>query len=330
MNRVIFTLLFVMCIAISGYTQDPQFTQIYASPLYTCPSFAGSTSGSRVILNFRDQWPAIPGAFVTTACSFDQFIPQVNSGVGVLLLRDWAGTGRLGTFTSAIQYTYNIKAIRYVNIRPSLQFAYGQRSINFNRLLFNDQLLHDDNVSIETPSFEKVSYADFGIGLLAYSHIFWGGFSIDHITQPNISLTDGIAQLPRKFTLFGGYKYAINGKIGENSEESVTGAFLYKSQAKYDQLDIGAYWYKKPLVVGLWYRGIPLLKRYAPGYQNNDAIAIMAGYQLDKIKFAYSYDFTISRLVLNTAGSHEISIIYEFNQNIHLKRKAAIIPCPKF
>ena len=120
--------------------QDPQFTQIYATPLYTCPSFAGSTMGSRAVMNFRDQWPAIPGAFVTCAFSYDQFIPAVNSGVGFLLLRDWAGSGRLGTMTTAVQYTYNIRAARYIHVRPSIQFAYGQRSIDFNRLKLGNLL----------------------------------------------------------------------------------------------------------------------------------------------------------------------------------------------
>lgn len=45
--------------------QDPHFTQFYAAPTYLSPAFAGTTIQSRFVLQFRDQWPAIPGAFVS-------------------------------------------------------------------------------------------------------------------------------------------------------------------------------------------------------------------------------------------------------------------------
>ena len=73
-----------------------------------------------------------------------------------------------------------------------------------------------------------------------------------------------------------------------------------------------------PLIVGFWYRGIPLFKAYEKGYQNNDAIAVLVGYQTEDFKVGLSYDLTISRIALNTGGAFEISIIYEFNS---LERK---------
>jgi len=65
---------------------------------------------------------------------------------------------------------------------------------------------------------------------------------------------------------------------------------------------------------------------------NNDAFVILLGYQWKDIKFGYTYDLTISRLISNTTGSHEISLIYEFNQNQKLLKKTRkiIIPCPKY
>ena len=42
--------------------QDAHFSQFYANPLYLSPSLAGATDGARIILNYRNQWPAITKA----------------------------------------------------------------------------------------------------------------------------------------------------------------------------------------------------------------------------------------------------------------------------
>ena len=46
------------------------------------------------------------------------------------------------------------------------------------------------------------------------------------------------------------------------------------------------------------------------------------------LRAGYSYDFTISRLVTNTGGAHEVSLIYKFD--IEQKKKFKPIPCPEF
>ncbi|MFA9210006.1 MAG: type IX secretion system membrane protein PorP/SprF, partial [Yersinia sp. (in: enterobacteria)] len=39
-------------------------------------------------------------------------------------------------------------------------------------------------------------------------------------------------------------------------ERSITPAFIYKAQGKFDQLDVGMYLTYEPVVFGLWYRGL--------------------------------------------------------------------------
>jgi hypothetical protein len=51
------------CMAAVG--QDYQFTQFYAAPVNLNPAFTGNTTQSRLVMNYRNQWTAIPGAFVT-------------------------------------------------------------------------------------------------------------------------------------------------------------------------------------------------------------------------------------------------------------------------
>jgi type IX secretion system PorP/SprF family membrane protein len=322
-------------ISINTYSQDPHFTQFYAAPLYLSPALAGGTAGTRAIINFRDQWPAIPGSFITYSLSLDHYFPKYNSGIGFFVFRDQAGSGQLGTTNIALQYAYNARINRKWSIRPGLQLYYSQRSIDFSKLIFNDQMQlgHQTSAaSTEIPPDKSVGYMDFAFSMVTFSSKSWFGFTVDHINTPNQSLLDGNSKVPTKFIFFGGYKHVVDGKSGSFTEESINFVYNYRAQGKFDQIDLGVYWMKMQIIVGIWYRGIEGLKSYKSGYHNNDMIALLAGYQYKDMKFAYSYDFTISRLIGRTAGSHEISLIYEFNQDQKVRRrhKIVVVPCPKF
>src|SRR5437879_1863948 len=77
--------------------QDPHFTQFYANPLYLNPAFAGSAHCPRINLNYRNQWPALAGQFITASFSYDQQISSLSSGIGLMALTDNAGEGTLNT-----------------------------------------------------------------------------------------------------------------------------------------------------------------------------------------------------------------------------------------
>ena len=334
-KKVVYILLiFVLAglFAGQGRAQDPQMSQFYAAPLYLSPSLAGSTDGSRAVANYRNQWPAIPKAFVTYMFSFDHYFYRVKSGAGFLFSRDQAGAGRLGTTNIGLQYSYRIRINKDWEVRPGLQCYFSQRSIDISKLTFFDQLSTGQSSSVEEINYlKRTGYLDFTASALVFSYKNWMGLTIDHLTEPNESLREDMSRIPRKYTVFGGTKIPLNQRLGKYGEEALTLSFLYKAQGKYDQLDIGAYWSKSPLTLGLWYRGIPGLKAYEPGYQNNDAVMIMIGYGLEDLKVGYSYDLTISRLATSSGGSHEISVIYEFwqEQKVRKRRKHLIVPCPK-
>lgn len=332
--KILFIFVLIITAELKLSAQDPQFSQFYAATTYLCPSFAGSTDGSRAILNYRNQWPSVPGAFVSTALSIDQYFPKVRSGVGFIFVNDKAGSGNLKNTNFGVQYAYNLSINRLWSVRPAMQVMYSQRSIDFNKLVFGDQLSFSGNATnsiVETLTTDQTGYIDFSTSAIVFSDKIWGGIAFDHLLEPNQSLTGSISNVPLKTSIFGGTKLFLKKSAGLYEEEYINVTFIYKHQDKFDQLDIGGYWFRKPLLVGIWYRGIPLAKSYKPEYINNDAFSIMAGIKYKQLVVGYSYDFTISRLISSTGGAHEFSIIYEFNQDQHLmkKRKKVIVPCPK-
>lgn len=326
-NIYILFLLIVTLIFKTGYSQDSQFSQFYASPIYLSPSFAGSTDGDRIAVNYRSQWPALTKSFQTYTLSYDHYFPHMKSGVGLLLYREQAGVSNLATTNIGIAYSYKFKFRSGWRISPGLSFFYTQRNIDFDALIFEDELLSDLTTGTnEQVILEKKADIDATFSMLAYNKNLWIGFTWDRILMPNRSLTGEVIEDPFKFSIYGGTKFSIFDRYNWASGQSISPSFLFKIQDQYTQLDLGLYWYQMPLVIGVWYRGIPVFKELA----SNDALAFLLGFKVDQFSIGYSYDLTISKLVGLTGGTHEISINYLFNQGVTKRERRKAIPCPSF
>lgn len=149
--------------------------------------------------------------------------------------------------------------------------------------------------------------------------------SKDNNIKPEQSLYDNTSKVPIKISVFGGVQVIRKGRLTRPIDESLSIAFLFKKQADFSQMDLGLYWYKNPLIIGVWYRGIPILKD-----QIGDAIILLAGYKTKYLHIGYSYDFTVSNLITSTGGAHEISFVYNFKLTRKHKKKIHAIPCPEF
>src|SRR5688572_18419885 len=120
-----------------SWAQDPEFTQFYANPLYLNPAFAGSARCPRFSINWRDQWPAISGEFVTYSASYDQHVEGVG-GLGLLVMNDKAGEGTLKTTNISGIYSYQLNVSREFSIRVGFQGTYVQKTIDWDKLTFGD------------------------------------------------------------------------------------------------------------------------------------------------------------------------------------------------
>jgi type IX secretion system PorP/SprF family membrane protein len=310
--------------------QDIHFSQFYASPLYLSPSLAGATDGGRLVMNYRNQWPGIEKAFTSYAVSFDNFFNTFNSGLGILLMQDKAGSAALTTTKAALQYSYNLQITGQWQVVPGIQFAYGNRSIDFAKLRFADEQIGGGaSGSWDDLSNEQAQYIDFASSVLLYNPSLWFGITADHLAKPNYSFLGEQMQLSRKYVFFGGLNLWTEKRRRIRGDRAFAGSFRIQHQEEFNQADIGAYWFNDPLEIGVWYRGLPLFKQNVENKITQDALVILFSYRHGPIRFGYSYDITISNLGWNSAGSHELSLIYEFNQNFRLRNRGRrpAVPC---
>ena len=332
-ERIAIAVLAFWCTWTPVRAQDAQFTQFHAVPTYVSPAFVGTGLQTRIGMAVRDQWPSIPGSFVSANFAVDHFMSELNSGVGLLVHHDKAGSGALRSTSITGQYAYEIELKRKVFLRPALQVGWTNHAVDLSRLVFGDQLVRGGGMgTLDDVEGVSVGYVDMGTGLLFFTPKMWLGASVHHLNRPDQSLLGNEARIPRRFSMHGGYRTRLRTPVIREQAQHVVFAFNYRAQEKYDQLDLGAYFEREPFFAGLWYRGIPLMKRYDRGYSNNDAIAVLFGVIVNDLRIGYSYDITISRLAGHSGGAHEITLGYEMVQR-HKKRSAAkrrIVPCAKF
>lgn len=337
MNQLLkITILYLLIQTRFVYGQDMHFTQFYASPLYLNPAFTGANVCSRATLVYRNQWPAVQKTYQSYLLSLDHYIAQQHIGVGLQCGVDEAGTGGLRTTIINPSFAYEIKLNKNMAMRFGVQPGITIKSINFNKLLFGDQIARGGNTgassvtTVETPTQSK-AFFDLGAGGLIYTSKYWAGASVFHINKPNESLygVEG-ATLPIKYSIHGGAKFQLNeDEKDPDLKKSISIVGHYRGQAEFDQFDVGVYYGQFGFTAGVWYRGIPGLKAYKPGYRNDDALAAVIGFQKDRLSIGYSYDITISLLQRLTKGAHEVTLSYQLcRPKKGVKR--ILISCPKF
>ena len=284
---LILTAAFVSWTGTSAKAQDPEFTQYFANPLYLNPAFAGSARCPRMTMSYRNQWPAMSGSFVTTAAAYDQHVETLSGGLGFIVMNDQAGRGTLSTTTAS-------------GIDPRRGFIYETQDI---------------------PRGGMVQAVDFSTGILGFTDKYYFGAAVHHLNEPNESLVVGTSRLPMKYTIHAGAVLPLQ-RSETGGESTISPNVFYRRQGEFQQLNLGLYVNKGPLVGGIWYRGI-MFTDY------RDAFIVTLGIKSDVVQFGYSYDLTVSELTPATGGAHEISMTIQFDCR-GKRSKFRTINCPSF
>ena len=304
------------------YAENPQFSQYYNSQLLIAPSFAGNSLGSRAYVSYRDQWAKLPGSYVTYSVALDNNFYAINSGFGLVAMRDVAGSARLGTTSATGLYSYRFNITDDWRIRPGISFSFAQRSLQWGRAIFPDVITEQGNdINTIEPFYDPYNYFDASSSVVVYNRRLWLGLCVDHLLRPNTSFARLDARAHMQWSQFGGINFPLTNSVGK-VPEVITLNYLFKMARDFRQMDIGLNWYRAPLLLGFAWRGLP-----ASEYPSYDCLIFSIGVAYNNMAFGYSYDFTVSILGAPTGGSHEITLSISFNEGSKTNKQGAI-PCP--
>src|SRR3981081_2904220 len=162
----------------SVQAQDPNFSQFFVSPLTLNPALTGKFNGNvRVAGNYRDQWPAISKAFITSTISIDapvltgRISPDDIWGVGVMAMTDKTANGILNSNYLSVSTAYHkgLDEDGRQQLGFGFQGSYATKRLDGSQLKFEREL--DLNGNWTLPSDEpiagrtvNISYFDFNAG----------------------------------------------------------------------------------------------------------------------------------------------------------------------
>lgn len=329
MRRNFSTVIRFMCLILSigqGFTlwaQDPNFSQFYNNPVYYNPGMTAIGNGFTFRSHARSLWTPIPGKFDTYSASFEaEAINKV--GLGVLAYSDVAGEGLLRTTGGNLYYSY--RAVDTRNFIFQVGFSGGviNKYVDWTKFTFSDQLDEVfgkiNNSTFIQPNFNSTTYADFGSGFaLRFNNksrksgtsykrsIVTIGGAVHHLTRPNDAFIGDKEKLPMKFTFHGNANLLIQKII-------YSPAFIFERQNQFQTFTIGASVVNKPFSVGFWMRN----RTYLMSGKSYDSFITTLGVNVpvnraSNLRITYAFDMTLSRLRTASIGSHELSLILDFD-----------------
>jgi len=337
MKRVLFFIFSACLVTLSSVAQDPAFSQFYASPLTLNPALTGKFDGKfRVAGNYRDQWPAISKAFITSTLSVDfGILPNRLSetdtwGVGIMAMTDRTANGILTSNYLSISTAYHkgLDENGLHQIGVGFQGSYAGKRLDGSKLNFEEEL--DQLGGWSNPTSEPingrsvgVNYFDLNAGVIyngstdGYNN-FYLGASFYHINRPKESFDGGFYLLNPRFTMHAGGYFPV----AENTNLHLSAVHSRQAGASNTIIGGAVAWNlnqdpENPtsFYAGSWYRF-------------GDAVIPYVGLEFADFRLGATYDVNVSSLktASQSRGGIEISLIYIKRHDQGRKN----IPCPKF
>lgn len=329
LNRFFAFLIPMMVLSVVAFAQDPQFSQFYASPVYTNPAFAGSSKVGRLVLNTRNQWPSVSGAFRTVNASYDEHFDVINGGFAIQAHYDEQGTGTLRTTGVNVTYAYQIPVSRSFTLSLALQGGFMQKTVDFTKFLWFDQLgiygYKGATAQVLPNEGQANIFPNVAAGLLGYSKNFYFGFAAHNMTEPNQGFFTTVSvPIYRRYTGHIGFVLPLRKSIYKKKNSYLYPNVLYMQQGfagnNFYQLNLGMYASKGSLVGGIYVRRTSV---------NTDAYILVFGIRTEKVKIGFSYDGTVSTVSAGAPSSYEVSLAFELRKNVRRKNPRPI-HCPDF
>jgi len=286
--------LFCLALLLAGGVMGQQLplnSQYTLNQYEINPAVAGSDDGLPLGFTFRKLWMGMEGSPSIQTLSAHMEVAE-HMGVGLKVFN--VSSGPLRRTGGEVTYAYHIPLSGgKQNLSFGLSGLFYQYNLDLSGLNVRDP---DDPVL--TNSEESMIVPDVSFGTYFYGENYYVGLAVPQLLSRKVDLKSDVEleqQQVRHYFLHGGYRFDINEQF--SLEPSVLMKLI---EAGIFQADINVRMtYNKMVSFGLSYR-------------TGDALVVQLGYQSKNFLIGYAYDITLSDVRTASSGSHEIMMIYTF------------------
>ncbi len=328
--------------------QDPILSQYFSNKLYLNPSLCGYEGGTLVHLNYRQQNYSISGQlieFTTNSLGMQMEFPCLQSALGLLYLDNVEAEGYLQWQSISTAYSWRSRARpdrqgRDMEWRFGLRLAYNWRSLNWDNLVFDEQLdamrgiMGPTNLPLPGDLRSNTDYFDLQSGLSwvyrKRDNRFRIGLSLHHLLRLEQTVLAADDTLPIRTTVHLSYLHAWNRARGpvymmpfvrldlqKGGQLSLREAFYYQS------LTYGLMIQTQTLPAlwgGVWMRSYQSFSSQPP----TNSLVVSIGVEFPNggsyrqarsvYRFGLSYDYPYSGLAAGGSNIFEVSLAVHFPQ----------------
>lgn len=276
---ILLTALFLSPVFCSGQETDPG--PAYQMTMIKNPSLAGCEGDGVLRLSYLNFYPGNNYNLHSVYFSYDSYFPGLHGGAAVYLADDYLG-GIINDIRGGLSYSYFLQAGKDFFINAGLSGSIYHRGFDFGNAILPDQidpLGGVTNSSSEVLASTGKTVFDIGAGFLFMSGKFSGGFSINHLAEPDLSST-GLSdeRLKRKLLIH------LSGDFSLNEEQSlkIQPLTYFEIQSGYINGGAGAALESKYLAINLVVLG-----------DNEKNVNIQTGFSFrtGRISIYYNYRF---------------------------------------
>lgn len=183
----LFVVILFIPLCCSGQETDPGAG--YQMTILSNPALSGSEGDGLMRLSYLNYYPGNSYNLHSVHCSYDSYFPALHGGVAIYLSDNYLG-GIINDIRGGFSYAYFLQAGRDLYINAGLSASVYHRGYSFDKAVLPDQI--DPLGGVSLPSSEVLASAgqtvfDIGAGFLFMSGKIAGGFSINHLAEPDLS-----------------------------------------------------------------------------------------------------------------------------------------------
>ncbi|MDQ6756438.1 MAG: PorP/SprF family type IX secretion system membrane protein [Bacteroidota bacterium] len=318
-KHIIFLGAYSLLLTTFLHAQDLHFSQFFNNPLITNPANTGFIPDAdyRLGASYRDQYSSIMAVPYKTMSIFGDaqvFRDRLENGwlgLGGVILHDVAGSGSLTSTKIYGSIAYHQMLGNSSLLTAGFNLGWANKRIDQTKLKFPDQFdgkFFDSQIPTSVIlTNNNISYFDIQAGMnYAYfptENVYLNaGYSVHHINRAKESFIDVGVDTTKIAMRHIGF---LNALLKVNDNVIINPNLYFTTQAKARELVVGmnaAYNLsgagEKQLIGGLYYR-------------LGDAVVPMVGFELNNVRFTFSYDVTTSSLHNFNAyrGATEFNVI---------------------